>query len=226
MRISRWRKVFLGTTLTLAVGSGSMALLGAEKISDMLGLLGLLYKGMVMANDQNQLVNDFLKQSKYCVVITNKSSAPWTFGYLGNRASEVGTKQSGTVTLKTVTSDFRTWADLGAKDPDSAAVPIPSRYGAIVINPVVTKTGIASWEPFFRVCYLEDASHHRIYLNISKGTGYYAVPEVGIAAESHRDVMRDTGTGAKVLEIFAPGGIKEKRLQGLDMIAIGVETVR
>ncbi len=222
----RWKPLLIGSALTLAAGSASMALFGAEKVADMLGLLGLLYKGLTLASAQNQLVNDFISRTGNCVVITNKTNAVWKFGYLASARSEVSGKQSGTVTLQTVSGDLKTWSDLGTLAPDAAAVTLPRNYGALVIKPVVAKTGLVTWEAFFRVCYLEDSRGQRISLNVTKDTPNSAVPVVGIAASSQRDVMRDTGTASKVLEIYQPAGIREKRLQGLDMIAIGVDAVR
>ena len=222
-------KLLSAAALALVLGSSSLAQGVGEKASDMLGLIGILYKGLTMASEQSQLVNTFINNSKYCVVITNKTSAPWTFGCLANHESELSGAQSGTFTVQTVSGDLKAWEDLGPLAPDGAAVAIPGRYGAVVLKLNFVKTGMVSWQDFFRVCYLEDGNRDRIYLNITApGTLLASVPTVGLAKESQADVMRDRGDpmAEKILSIYAPSGVKEKRLQSLDMIAIGQPTLK
>ena len=223
------RKLLAAAVMAMVLGSSSLAQGVGEKAADMLGLIGIIYKGLTMASEQSQLVNIFIKNSKNCVVITNKTSAPWKFGYLANYQSELSGTQSGTFTVQTVSGDLKTWNDLGPLGPDGAAVDIHGRYGAVVLKLGFVKTGLASWQNFFRVCYLEDGDGHRIYLNVTApGTLTASVPQVGLASASQADVMRDRGDpmAEKILSIYAASGVKEKRLQALDMIAIGQPTVK
>jgi hypothetical protein len=213
----------------LALGSLSPALAASERVADMLGLVGLIAKGLTMASDHDQKVNTFITNSTHAVVITNKTSHTWKFGYLRSYASELNDTQSGTFTAQTVSSDLRTWTNLGTLAPDASAVTIPAHYGAIVVKPVFVRTGVMSWEPFFRVCYLEDSKGQRIYLNVTApATLRESVPQVGLAAASQRDVMKDGSDplAEKLLSIYAPTGINEKKLKGLNMIAIGQQVVK
>ena len=223
------RKLLSAAIAALVLGSSSLALLGDEKVDDMRGLISLLFRGFTLAREQSKLVNAFIDKSTNCVVITSKTPAVWKFGYLSSYKSELQAEQCGSFTVQTVTTNFKSWDDLGPMAPDAPAVAIPGNYGAIVLKPVFVKTGLASWKDFFRVCYLEDRKGQRIYLNITApGKLTSSVPRVGIAAASLAAVMKDgrDPMAEKLLSIYSPTEVKEKKLQSLDMISIGQETVK
>jgi hypothetical protein len=211
---SQRKTIIIVTALALAAGS-SLAL-ADNTATDMAGLFGLISKGLSLASGQNQLTTRFIKESANCVVITNKTSATWKFGYLDQTKSESNLKQSGTVTLKTVSFNLKSWTDLGSLAPGATSVPIPGAYGALVVKLT---------DGFFRVCYLEDANGDKVFLNVDNPN---RLPRVGVAAASMKEVMRDRGgsLAPKLLEMFAPASIKEKKLQTVDMVAIGTDRVK
>jgi hypothetical protein len=212
----------LGSTVVLAsIATGVK--LNAVVVVGMLALLQWVGSGLRPSGSMG--LDKFVKATENSVVITNKTSGPWKFGYLADAKSEVNDPQSGKFEYSAIDARLEFYDREIALNPDARAVLIPANNGALVLKPRCEKVSTMKWKPFFRVCFIEDAMGNRIFLNIAKGTKDSDTPTVGLAAITYAKAMGSPGSEPRILELYTPPLAKDKKLQRTNLLAIGRESI-
>ena len=184
----RLSAVALPALLTLAAATVSLPLRADDPI---IAVLKYLLKPFAQQNQRMAEAEAFRNATKYCVVITNESRQPWKLGCIPFDPKErYGNQPSGTLEVKV---PRRTGNGFFPADPmteGGAPVTIDGHFGAVVITPTVTRSGILSWQKFARYFYLEDGTGNRIYFSITKDTSSTASPVFVLAGASNALVQR------------------------------------
>jgi hypothetical protein len=198
--------------------------LGAVGVIGMFALCEWMVSGVMP--ERSMKVAKFVDATKYCIIITNKTAKPWKFGYLSQFDSEVDDKQSGKFEYSAVDARLEYYDKKVQLEPAAAPVLVPANYGALILKPKCERPkSLSWWQPFFRVCYIEDGAGQRIYLNIAKGTKDSDTPTVGLAAVSQATAMGSPGSGPKVLELYTPSLAKDRKLLSTNLLAIGSDRI-
>jgi len=162
-----------------------------------------------------------VKATRNCIIITNKTTKTWKFGYFSLYEKDKNPPQSGTFEFSAVDDRLKYYDKDVKLKPDSDGPLIPANYGALVLRPKCERVSALTWKPFFRVCYIEDESGNRILLNIAKGTRDSDTPTVGLAQATYKTAMANP----QLLALHSPRQAKDPKLNQTNVLAIGADSV-